>query len=117
LRQRYGNGIGMKEHQNLETECIELDVSELERPEMREAVRLCDLILGIDDSQNEKNEVCFYGRDLLKDISKGRAAEWNHGTRMAKIHYDQRNDSLEFLCAAIRTLKGKHEYEAGGRAQ
>jgi hypothetical protein len=29
---------------------------------------------------------------------------------MAKIHYDQRTDSLECLLAAVQVLKGKDEH-------
>jgi hypothetical protein len=105
--QRYGMS---EPHHHLAVDAFELDVSDLERPEVREKIRLCDLIIGIDDSRTENNEVCFFGRELLKDVSKGRAAEWEPGTRIAKIHYDQRTDSLEFLGATVQTLKGKHEY-------
>lgn len=96
----------------------ELNVSDLQNPGMRELVRHCDLIYGIDDSRTEGNETIFFGRALLEDVARGRAAEWEPGAvRMAKIHYDQRTDSLECLLAAVQVLKGKDEYPGWDRSE
>jgi hypothetical protein len=87
-----------------------LDVSDLEGSEVLEAVRRCDLIVGIDASRTENNKVCVYGRGLLKDISNGRAAEWGPDLRVAEIRYDQCALGLERLCEHVWLLKGKCDY-------
>lgn len=78
---------------------------------MREIVQRCSIIIGVDDSRFDKNETPFFGRAVLEEVSRGRAAEWLEETEMAKLHYNQETDELQWLCAAIQVLKGRHEYE------
>ena len=100
----------MNEYRGLTVLFLKLDVSDLERSEVREAVRRCDLIVGIDGSRTENNKVCVFGRQLLKEIANGRAAEWGPDIRVAEIRYDQRTDGLEKLCEHVWLLKGKCDY-------
>ena len=69
---------------------------------MREA----DLIFGFDISREK--DVLMYGRDALKAIVESGTST---AVRIVRIKYDQRiGDSLEYLIAAIRTLKGSDDY-------
>jgi hypothetical protein len=103
----------MNARHNLNVHVYEFDVSDIEKPDVREQIQRCSIILGIDDSRFDKHETCFFVRAILEEISKGRAAEWPEGTEMAKIHYNQETTSLEYLCAAVQVLKGSHEYGGG----
>ena len=68
-----------------------------------------DLIFGFDISREV--DVLMYGRQALQAvIESGKRRPF----RVLRIEYDQRNgDQLEYLLAAIRVLKGRHDYEEG----
>lgn len=102
----------MNPNHDLRVNAHEFDCSDLEDPEIRERVQGCAIILGIDDSRSDHNETIFFGRSLLEDIAKGRAAEWPEGTEVARIHYSQSTTSLEWLSGVVQVLKGRCEYQA-----
>ena len=94
----------------LTTVSSEFDVSDLGHESVRLQVAKSDIVIGVDRSSG--SETPFFGRALLAEIARGRAAEWEPGTGLVRITYDPGTRELERLCAAIQVLKGKHEYKA-----
>ena len=54
----------------------------------------------------------IYGRALLEDIRNGQAAEWGP-QRVLFFSLDSESDELEYLCATVQILKGRHDYAGG----
>jgi hypothetical protein len=78
----------------------------IESPETRAAIREADLIFGFDISREK--DVLIFGRQALKAIVESGAPT---PLRIVRIKYDQRTgDSLEYLVAAVRVLKGHDDY-------
>ena len=84
------------------------DVSALQDVGVRELLKDADVILGFDKA-NDARPVVFFGKQRFVDIAKS-----GRSTRLAMIglNYDSRTRELEWLCAAVLTLKGRCEYEA-----
>ena len=96
---------------NLEALVTEFDVTELaDNPARREAIKTADIVIGVD--KRTGYPTAFFGRAILQEVVNGRAAEFT-AQRMARVHYDSGTDSLEleYLCAAVQVLKGRHEYQ------
>ena len=85
-----------------------LPLSALTNPDVREDVKSCDVVSGVDSSTG--NFALFYGAEKLKEIVSSGVA----GTvpRMSFL-YDSRTDELEYILAVVQVLKGSHCYGAG----
>ena len=78
----------------------------IESPETRAALGEADLIFGFDISREK--DVLMYGRQALKAIVESGVST---PLRVVRIKYDQRTgNSLEYLIAAVRALKGHDDY-------
>jgi hypothetical protein len=78
----------------------------IESPETRAAMREADVIFGFDISREK--DVLMFGRQALKAVVESGAPT---PLRIVRIKYDQRTgDSLEYLVAAVRAIKGHDDY-------
>ena len=76
----------------------------------RALLKGADVIFGRDvDSQRI---FLVYGRDALERVRRRNKAE---KLAAVTVDLDQDSDELEWLCAAVKTLKGKHDYQGGGK--
>lgn len=86
-----------------------LDVNALQNDESaRETLKSADIILGYERISQEHYAI-FFGTEQLKQI----AANINNPSKPLKIvhvDFDPNTDELEYLCGAVKTLKGYHEY-------
>ena len=74
-------------------------------PTVRETMKAADVIFGVDVSRGTEN--IFWGRTALRKIvNSGKSKP----LKVMRFAYDQRTDSLEYLCAAVEVVKGAHSY-------
>jgi hypothetical protein len=89
-------------------------MGELERAEIRELVREAAVIMAIDPARTSPGTdgMLIYGRALLEDIRNSEAAEWGP-QRVLFFSLDSESDELEYLCATVQILKGRHDSASG----
>jgi hypothetical protein len=79
----------------------------LGHPTMLQALKVADLILGIDEATG--NTFIAFGRSVLDEIEANNAP---HLCTVIKVPILQATLELEALLAATSVAKGRHEYES-----
>jgi hypothetical protein len=79
---------------------VPVPITRLEEPEVREALKTSNLIIGVDCFT--KNTVIFYGLDLIKKIAAGGKTE---NVATTYVLYDSRTEHLELLYLTVEELK------------
>lgn len=89
-------------------ECLPL--RSIARPEIRERVKGAGLILGWDT--RTRRLIVFYGAEIWGEFLRRHETEWT-APLVIGFQYDSdlAKDDLEYLVAAVRTLKGSCCYE------
>ena len=72
----------------------------------RELLKNAEVIIGVDVMS--QREFLVYGRELLSEIGESAAPR---EVPVLHVELDQETRELEWLCAAVTALKGRHEYE------
>ena len=91
-----------------EIRAIARPVKRIADPEVREEMLAAGVIFGCDTASD--GVTLFYGKEMLEDIAKGRTAEFDPALIMA-FALDFRTSDLEYLVAAVTTLRGSCCYE------
>ena len=74
----------------------------------RATIQAADLVVGVDAAR--RLWAFFSGQERLREIAAGdQSAE----LRVVSVALDSEMTDVEYLCAAVEVLKGKHEYEGG----
>jgi hypothetical protein len=88
-----------------------LPLRSIERPEIREQMKRADIIIGVDTAQNDF-ENCFWGRAAHRKIINSKEPK---ALTVMRFRYDQNTEELEYLCAAVKVLKGSCSYIANDK--
>jgi hypothetical protein len=91
-----------------------LPISSIEQDETQELIIKADLIWGYDPHQDAMP--LFYGRELLEDIARGRAAEFGFQMLLC-FTLDLTSQDAETLYQAVKSFKGSCCYWRGNAAQ
>ena len=74
-------------------------------PEIRERLRDADLIYGCDTASDSIS--LFYGKEFCEELEKSSEAR---EIRVVSFELDFRTSEPAFLCAEVKSLRGKHDY-------
>lgn len=74
-------------------------ISVIQDPVVRAEIRNAGVIFGVDSATGAPS--IFYGKEMLKEIAKGRAAEWGPQKILAFKYDSNQGDELEYLYAAV----------------
>jgi hypothetical protein len=80
-------------------------ISVIQDPAVREEIKKAGVIFGVDSATGAPS--IFYGKEMLKEIARGRAAEWDAQVILAFKYDSTQGDELEYLYAAVEVLKGE----------
>jgi hypothetical protein len=81
----------------------------IQDPVVREEIKNAGVIFGVDSATGAPS--IFYGREMLKEIAKGHAAEWGPQKILAFKYDSNHGDELEYFYAAVEVLKGECCYD------
>ena len=82
-------------------------VSEIERPEVRQAITECPVIYGYNTASGGVH--AFYGRAAIEELAK--MGDDGASLDMLCFRYDGNTSELAYFIAAIETLKGSCCYD------
>ena len=74
--------------------------------EGREMIESAEIIVGV--AREDGHGFLVFGRDKLQAIAKSGREE---SLYVLRVGLDQETDDLEKLCAVVKGVKGKHDYE------